>query len=203
MAKPTPEADLVDPGCRRWSAGGCQHHCQHGSDHDPCQFPVTTGHPGPVGVEDARRVNVVVGPIEAAFEVIEGHLQARHPLRGNILACLLGCPSFFRAGDGGTCSPFLLAFGPSWGWIIVANVLLGINQGLTWSTTVIMKIDLVGPKQRGLAMGLNEAAGYGAVAITALATGFIAARAGLRPDPFFLGMAFAGLGLGLSSLFVP
>ena len=98
--------------------------------------------------------------------------------------------------------PFLLAFGPGWGWIIVANVLLGINQGLTWSTTVIMKIDLVGPKQRGLAMGLNEAAGYGAVAITALATGFIAARAGLRPDPFFLGMAFAGLGLGLSSLFV-
>jgi MFS family permease len=98
--------------------------------------------------------------------------------------------------------PFVLAFGPSWGWIIVANALLGVNQGLTWSTTVIMKIDLVGPKQRGLAMGLNEAAGYCAVAITALATGFIAARAGLRPDPFFLGMAFAGLGLGLSSLFV-
>jgi MFS family permease len=98
--------------------------------------------------------------------------------------------------------PALLIFGPSWGWIVFANVLLGINQGLTWSTTVIMKIDLVGPKQRGLAMGLNEAAGYCAVAITALATGFIAARAGLRPDPFFLGMAFAGLGRGLSSLFV-
>ena len=98
--------------------------------------------------------------------------------------------------------PFLLAFGPSWAWIIVANVLLGVNQGLTWSTTVIMKIDLVGPARRGLAMGLNEAAGYGAVAVTALTTGFIAARAGLRPDPFFLGMAFAGLGLGLSTLFV-
>jgi MFS family permease len=98
--------------------------------------------------------------------------------------------------------PFLLAFAPAWGWIIFANVLLGINQGLTWSTTVIMKIDLVGPARRGLAMGLNEAAGYGALAITAFATGLIAAHAGLRPDPFFLGMAFAGLGLGLSTVFV-
>jgi MFS family permease len=98
--------------------------------------------------------------------------------------------------------PFLLAFGPNWGWIVVANVLLGVNQGLTWSTTVIMKIDLVGPSRRGLAMGLNEAAGYGAVAVAALVTGFVAAHAGLRPDPFFLGMAAAGLGLGLSTLFV-
>jgi MFS family permease len=98
--------------------------------------------------------------------------------------------------------PFLLGWGPSWAWIVAANVLLGISQGLTWSTTVIMKIDLVGPRRRGLAMGFNEAAGYGAVAVTALATGFIAARAGLRPDPFFLGIAFAGLGLGLSTLFV-
>jgi MFS family permease len=98
--------------------------------------------------------------------------------------------------------PFLLAFAPAWGWIIFANVLLGVNQGLTWSTTVIMKIDLVGPARRGLAMGLNEAAGYGAVAVTAFATGLIAAHAGLRPDPFFLGVAFAGLGLGLSTLFV-
>ena len=76
------------------------------------------------------------------------------------------------------------------------------TKGLTWSTTVIMKIDLVGPARRGLAMGLNEAAGYGAVAATALATGYIAARAGLRPEPFLLGVAFAGLGLGLSVLFV-
>jgi MFS family permease len=98
--------------------------------------------------------------------------------------------------------PFLLGWGPGWAWIIIANVLLGVSQGLTWSTTVIMKIDLVGPERRGLAMGFNEAAGYGAVAVTALATGFIAARAGLRPDPFFLGIAFAGLGLGLSTLFV-
>jgi MFS family permease len=98
--------------------------------------------------------------------------------------------------------PFLLAFGPSWGWIVFANVLLGVNQGLTWSTTVIMKIDLVGPARRGLAMGFNEAAGYGALALAALGTGFIAARYGLRPDPFFLGMAAVGLGLGLSTLFV-
>ena len=98
--------------------------------------------------------------------------------------------------------PFLLGWGPGWAWIVIANVLLGVSQGLTWSTTVIMKIDLVGPERRGLAMGFNEAAGYGAVAVTALATGFIAARAGLRPDPFFLGIAFAGLGLGLSTLFV-
>src|SRR5213078_1527160 len=98
--------------------------------------------------------------------------------------------------------PLLLIWAPSWGWVIAANVLLGVNQGLTWSTTVIMKIDLVGPERRGLAMGLNEAAGYGAVAVTALATGFIAEHAGLRPEPFYLGLVFAGLGLGLSLLFV-
>ena len=98
--------------------------------------------------------------------------------------------------------PFLLMWAPSWGWVIAANVLLGINQGLAWSTTVIMKIDLVGPARRGFAMGLNEAAGYGAVAVTALATGYIADNAGLRPEPFYLGIAFAALGLGLSTLFV-
>src|SRR6185295_15732317 len=98
--------------------------------------------------------------------------------------------------------PLLIIWAPSWSWVIVANVLLGVNQGLTWSTTVIMKIDLVGPERRGLAMGLNEAAGYGAVAVTALATGLIASRYGLRPEPFFLGVAYAALGLGLSSIFV-
>ena len=98
--------------------------------------------------------------------------------------------------------PLLLIWAPSWSWIVFANVLLGLNQGLTWSSTVIMKIDLVGPARRGLAMGLNEAAGYGAVAVTALATGFIAAEAGLRPAPFFLGLAFAGLGLSASVLLV-
>ncbi|MHB8459185.1 MAG: MFS transporter, partial [Candidatus Limnocylindrales bacterium] len=90
--------------------------------------------------------------------------------------------------------PVLLILAPSWSWIVAANVLLGLNQGLTWSTTVIMKIDLVGPARRGLAMGLNEAAGYGALAVTALLTGLIAAQAGLRPAPFFLGLAYAGLG---------
>ncbi len=98
--------------------------------------------------------------------------------------------------------PLLLILAPDWGWVIVANVLLGLNQGLTWSSTVIMKIDLVGPARRGFAMGLNEAAGYGAVALTALLTGFIAAKAGLRPAPFLLGLAYAGLGLGASALFV-
>jgi len=98
--------------------------------------------------------------------------------------------------------PLLLIWAPTWWWVIVANVLLGISQGLTWSTTVIMKIDLVGPHRRGFAMGLNEAAGYGAVAATALATGFIAAQSGLRPEPFYLGIAFVALGLGLSTLFV-
>jgi len=95
--------------------------------------------------------------------------------------------------------PALLIWAPNWGWVVAANVLLGVNQGLTWSTTVIMKIDLVGPARRGLAMGLNEAAGYGAVAITALATGYLAAAYGLRPAPFLLGAAYIALGLGLSA----
>jgi MFS family permease len=98
--------------------------------------------------------------------------------------------------------PLLLIWAPSWWWVVVANLLLGVSQGLTWSTTVIMKIDLVGPERRGFAMGFNEAAGYGAVAATALATGYLAAEHGLRPEPFYLGIAFAALGLGLSTLFV-
>lgn len=98
--------------------------------------------------------------------------------------------------------PAMLIWAPSWGWVVAANVLLGLNQGLTWSTTVIMKIDLVGPRRRGLAMGLNEAAGYGAVAVTSLAAGYLAARYGLRPAPFLLGVSYAVLGLGLSALWV-
>lgn len=98
--------------------------------------------------------------------------------------------------------PLLLMWAPTWGWVVAANVLLGVNQGLAWSVTVIMKIDLVGPHQRGTAMGFNEAAGYGAVAVAAWATGIIAEGYGLRPAPFFLGLAFAGLGLGLSALLV-
>ena len=98
--------------------------------------------------------------------------------------------------------PFMVMWAPAWSWIVAANVLLGINQGLTWSTTVIMKIDLVGPVNRGLAMGLNEFAGYLAVALSALATGEIASRYGLRPEPFYLGIAFVAFGLALSQLFV-
>jgi len=98
--------------------------------------------------------------------------------------------------------PFLLMWGPSWTWILIANGLLGVSQGLTWSTTVIMKIDLVGGERRGFAMGVNECAGYIAVAGAALATGWIAARYGLRPQPFYLGLVFVGAGLLLSLLFV-
>jgi MFS family permease len=98
--------------------------------------------------------------------------------------------------------PLMLIFGPSWGWIVAANIVLGISQGLTWSTTVMMKMDLVGPSRRGLAMGLNEAAGYLGVAGTALATGYIASTYGLRPGPFLLGAAFIAVGLGLSVLTV-
>jgi MFS family permease len=98
--------------------------------------------------------------------------------------------------------PLMIIWAPSWGWIVAANVLLGVSQGLTWSTTVIMKIDLAGPHRRGLAMGLNEAAGYLAVAATAAATGALAAEYGLRPAPFLLGLAYAALGLGLSAVIV-
>jgi len=98
--------------------------------------------------------------------------------------------------------PAMLIWGPSWWWIVAANVLLGVNQGLTWSTTVIMKIDLVGPARRGLALGLNESAGYGAVAVAALVTGWLAAEHGLRPAPFLFGAVVIALGLGLSGLAV-
>jgi MFS family permease len=98
--------------------------------------------------------------------------------------------------------PMMLMLAPSWAWVVIANLLLGINQGLTWSTTVIMKIDLAGPRQRGLAIGLNEFAGYLAVALSAAASGLLASRYGLRPEPLFLGVAVAGLGLALSALLV-
>ena len=98
--------------------------------------------------------------------------------------------------------PLMLIFAPDWGWVVAANVLLGVNQGLTWSTTVVMKIDLVGPAQRGLAMGLNEAAGYGAVAVTSLLAGYLAEQYGLRPAPFLLGLAYTALALLLSGAFV-
>ena len=135
---------------------------------------------------------VAFGVVKAATNFFAGTLSDRYGRKPVLVAgWLIGLPV-----------PLLLMWAPSWAWVIAANVLLGVNQGLTWSTTVIMKIDLVGPERRGLAMGLNEAAGYAAVAVTALATGYIAEHAGLRPEPFYLGLVFAGLGLGLSTLFV-
>ncbi len=98
--------------------------------------------------------------------------------------------------------PFLLMWAPNWKWILVANVFLGVSQGLTWSTTVIMKIDLVGPEHRGFAMGLNEFAGYFAVAISALVTGYVASHYGLRPQPFYLGGVYVAFGLLMSLLLV-
>ena len=98
--------------------------------------------------------------------------------------------------------PFLLMQAPSWNWVLLANVLLGMSQGLTWSMTVVMKVDLAGPKNRGFAIGLNEFAGYFAVAAAALATGWMASRFGLRPEPFYLGVGFVALGLLISAFLV-
>ncbi len=102
----------------------------------------------------------------------------------------------------GVPAPFMIMLAPSWEWIVAANALLGVNQGLAWSMTVIMKIDLVGPRSRGLAVGLNEFAGYLAVGITALATGYLASVYGLRPEPFYLGIAYVALGLLVSAFLV-
>ncbi len=135
---------------------------------------------------------VAFGLTKAVTNLFAGALSDRHGRKPVLVAgWLVGIPV-----------PLLLIWAPSWGWVIAANVLLGVNQGLTWSTTVIMKIDLAGPERRGLAMGLNEAAGYGAVAATALLTGWIATNHGLRPEPFLLGAAYIAIGLGLSCLFV-
>ena len=135
---------------------------------------------------------VAFGVTKAATNLAAGALSDRYGRKPVLVAgWLIGLPV-----------PLLLIWAPSWGWIIAANILLGINQGLTWSTTIVMKIDLVGPQRRGLAMGFNEAAGYLALAATSAATGALAAEHGLRPTPFLLGLAFAALGLGLSTLFV-
>jgi MFS family permease len=129
------------------------------------------------------------GVVKAATNFVAGTFADRYGRKPVLVAgWLVGLPV-----------PLLIIWAPSWGWIVFANVLLGVNQGLAWSTTVIMKIDLTGPARRGTAMGINEAAGYGAVAVTALATGAIAERWGLRPEPFLLGLAYAAVGLGLSA----
>ncbi len=135
---------------------------------------------------------VVFGVAKAVANFIAGTLSDRFGRKAILVAgWLIGLPV-----------PLLLIWAPAWAWIVIANVLLGIHQGLTWSTTVNMKIDLVGPTRRGLALGLNEAAGYGAVALTAFVTGVLAERYGLRPAPFLVGLAYAALGLGLSAIFV-
>ena len=147
---------------------------------------------GLTGITVAMTFIVAFGLVKAVTNFVAGTLSdrlGRKPIL--VTGWLIGLPV-----------PLLLIWAPVWGWVVFANVLLGINQGLTWSTTVIMKIDLAGPKQRGLAMGLNEAAGYMAVSVTALLTGYIAARTGLRPEPFYLGIAYAVLGLGLSTVAV-
>jgi MFS family permease len=135
---------------------------------------------------------VSFGIVKAASNLFAGRLSDRIGRKGVlVVGWLVGLPV-----------PLLIIFAPSWGWVVFANVLLGINQGLCWSTTVIMKIDLVGPARRGLAMGLNEAAGYGAVSLAAIAAGYLAATYALRPQPFLLGIGFALAGLLLSLLFV-
>jgi MFS family permease len=135
---------------------------------------------------------VSFGLVKAAANLLAGRLSDRvGRKRILIIGWLFALPV-----------PVMVMLAPSWGWVVAANVLLGVNQGLCWSTTVIMKIDLVGPARRGLAMGLNEAAGYGAVSLAALASGYLAGTYALRPQPFYLGVAFATAGLLLSLVFV-
>jgi MFS family permease len=135
---------------------------------------------------------VSFGVIKALANLISGQLaDAWGRKRVLVLGWLVGLPV-----------PFMIIWAPSWGWIVAANALLGINQGLAWSMTVIMKIDLVGPKSRGLAVGLNEFAGYLAVGVTAFLTGYLASRYGLRPVPIYLGIGYAVLGSLLSIMLV-
>lgn len=131
---------------------------------------------------------IAFGLTKAVTNLAAGALTGRYTRKQLLLAgWLLGVPV-----------PFVLAWAPGWGWIVAANVLLGLNQGLTWSMTVNMKMDLVGPARRGLAVGLNEAAGYSAVGLTALLTGYLATAYGLRPVPELIGVVFVGAGLALS-----
>ena len=135
---------------------------------------------------------VSFGVVKALANLVSGHFADVYGRKAMlVIGWLVGLPV-----------PFMIGWGPSWGWIVAANSLLGVNQGFAWSMTVIMKIDLVGPKSRGLAVGLNEFAGYLSVGLTAFLTGYIAERYGLRPAPFYLGIGYAVLGLLLSVLLV-
>jgi MFS family permease len=135
---------------------------------------------------------VSFGVIKAFANLVSGQLADEWGRkRVLVLGWLVGLPV-----------PFMIIWAPNWAWVIAANALLGINQGFAWSMTVIMKIDLVGPKSRGLAVGLNEFAGYLAVGVTAFLTGYLASRYGLRPVPIYLGIGYAVLGFALSILLV-
>jgi MFS family permease len=148
-----------------------------------------------------RDFNLIARTSILSFIVVFGLTKAVTNYAAGRLAEVFGRKRVLIAGWlVATPVPFLLMSAPSWTWILVANAFLGVSQGLTWSTTVVMKIDLVGNARRGLAMGLNEFAGYIAVAGAALATGWIAASYGLRPQPFYLGVAFVVIGLGLSAV---
>jgi MFS family permease len=138
-----------------------------------------------------------------SFIVSFGVVKACSNLISGTLADRVGRKKVLVAGwVVGVPVPFMIMLAPSWGWIVAANVLLGVNQGLAWSMTVLMKIDLVGPRGRGLAVGLNEFAGYLVVGLTALATGYLASVYGLRPEPFYLGIGYAMLGLLISVFLV-
>jgi MFS family permease len=135
---------------------------------------------------------VSFGVIKAFANLVSGHLaDVWGRKRVLIFGWLFGLPV-----------PFMIVWAPTWEWVVAANALLGINQGLAWSMTVIMKVDLVGPKSRGLAVGLNEFAGYLAVGVTAFLTGYIASQYGLRPAPIYLGIGYAVFGAMLSILLV-
>jgi MFS family permease len=132
------------------------------------------------------------GLAKALTNLYAGHLAGRFSRKSLLVTgWLFGVPV-----------PLVIILAPSWGWIVAANLLLGINQGLAWSMTVNMKVDLVGPRQRGLALGFNEAAGYMSVAAAAYLSGLIGQHYGLRPEPFYLGIAFAAAGLAISTLLI-
>ncbi|MER8434894.1 MFS transporter [Mesorhizobium caraganae] len=135
---------------------------------------------------------VSFGVVKALANLVSGQLaDTWGRKRVLVLGWLVGLPA-----------PFMIIWAPSWGWVIAANALLGVNQGLAWSMTVVMKVDLVGPKSRGLAVGLNEFAGYLAVGVTAFLTGYLASRYGLRPVPIYLGIGYAVAGTVLSVLLI-